>query len=68
MNYFKYTIGFIVNKLLAGECYYRLSKYKRKISGKNYSLGGNVFCNYPENISIGETEVPVLGSAVISYD
>lgn len=53
MNYFKYVVGFIVNKLLAGECYYRLENYKRKIHGENYRLGGKVFCNLPENISIG---------------
>ena len=54
MNVFKYAIGYIACKLLAGSCYYRIEGYKKKICGQNYRLNGEVFCNYPENISIGE--------------
>lgn len=53
MNCFKYAIGFIANKLRAGESYYRITKYKRRIIGEGYRLGEEVVCNYPENICIG---------------
>lgn len=53
MNLFKYLLGFFANKIIAADCYYRQYVYKSKISGENYRLGGTVYCNYPQNITIG---------------
>ena len=54
MNVFKYAIGYIASKLIAGACYYRIESYKKKIHGQDYRLNGEVFCSYPENITIGK--------------
>ena len=53
MNILKYTIGFLVNKVLAGEAYYRIEGYKKKINGEGYRLNAQVCVSYPENVSIG---------------
>lgn len=54
MNCFKYIIGFLANKLIAADCYYRITNYMKKIHGTDYRLSGEVCCAYPENIFIGK--------------
>lgn len=82
MNYIKYVIGFIANKMIAADCYYRIENYKRKIHGKNYRLGGTVYCTFPEKIHIGENtyinggelcaspnaDIYIGNNCLISYD
>ena len=53
MNKLKYVIGFLVNKVIAGEAYYRIEGYKRKINGDGYRLNAQVCVSYPENVFIG---------------
>lgn len=54
MNVMKYAFGFLVNKALAGEAYYRIESYKKKINGSGYRLNAQVCVSYPENVSIGK--------------
>lgn len=53
MNILKYVLGFIGNKIIAADCYYRECVYRKKIIGTDYRLG-SVYCSYPENIKIGK--------------
>ena len=82
MNYLKYVIGYIANKMIAAYCYYRIEKYKRKIDGEDYRLGGMVYCTFPEKIHIGkgtyinggelcassEANIYIGNNCLISYD
>jgi len=54
MNFIKQIIGFLSNKIISAESYYRINTYYKKIGGYGYRLGGEVRITHPENISIGE--------------
>lgn len=54
MKFLKLLLGLVANKMLAADCYYRIASYKKRINGINYRLSGEVYCNYPENIYIGD--------------
>lgn len=54
MKVLKYLLGFMANKVIAADCYYRECLYRKKIIGTEYRLGGAVYCNYPQNIKIGK--------------
>lgn len=47
-------IGLILQKLSSLKDKSRISRYKKHISGRNYSLGNSVNISYPQNVEIGE--------------
>lgn len=54
MNIFKFVLGFVMNKAIACEAYYRIECYKRKVNGDGYRLNAQVCVSYPENVYIGK--------------